>query len=511
MFIDFLLALLPILWLIIAMSLLKQPAFKACPVALVIAVILAMIKWAMPVKDMATAALEGALMALWPICLVIVAAVFVYNLCCYTHAMDIIQNLLTSVSQDKRILLLIIGWGFGAFMEGMAGFGTAVAIPASMLVGLGFNPIIAVVACLVANSTPTSFGSVGIPTTTLATITGLPGLSLAWNTTVQFFLLVILSPICMIIIYKGFKALKGIWGFTLLAGLSLGLTQLIISYFLGPELPDIIGSLVSLGLMILVARKRKGEVPEEYRVEAKDVSTQKIDLHEALVACLPFILIFVFLLCSSKMIPPIYNMLNSVKTSVVIYSGEGASASTFSWISTPGVLILIAAFIGGAVQKASMGEIFGVLGDTLKQMSKTIITIVCIVAMAKIMGYSGMIAAIAAMLVAITGSFYPIVAPFVGALGAFVTGSGTSTSVLFGELQVQTAQAIGVSPDWLAAANSVGADIGKMVSPQNIAIGAAATNLIGRESEILAKVFKWFLGFIIIAGIICYIGSLILA
>ena len=171
--VNFILALLPILWLIIALSVLKMPGFKACVIALVIDAIIALAKFNLSVSNVGTAALEGALNALWPIILVIIAALFTYNLTLETKSMDSIKGMLSSVSMDQRVLMLIIGWGFGNFMEGMAGFGTAVAIPASILVGLGFDPIPTVVACLVVNSTPTAFGSVGVPTTTLAAVTGL--------------------------------------------------------------------------------------------------------------------------------------------------------------------------------------------------------------------------------------------------------------------------------------------------------------------------------------------------
>lgn len=507
-FVEFILALLPIIWLIIAMSALKWPAYKAVPVALVITIILAYFNWKFPFGLMGTAALEGVALALWPICLVIVAAMFTYNLCLKTGSMDIIKRLLTGVSKDKRVLLLIIGWAFGGFLEGMAGFGSEVAIPASMLAGLGFNPIMATVACLVANSTPTAFGSVGIPTITAANLTGIPILELAWDTVVQEFPLIILSPFIMILILgKSPKALKGVWPIALLSGLSFGLTELIVARFIGAELVVVLGSIVSIFVTILAAKYMCKDPDPEYLVESSAVETgKKIDIKEALIACLPFILIFILLIGTSKIVPAINEGLSAIKTSVQIYQGADADPYTFTWINTPGVLIFIAAIIGGLVQKASFKEIFGVLLDTLKQMSKTIITIVSIVMMAKIMGYIGMITSIAMVLVMITGSFYPLLAPFVGALGSFVTGSGTSTSVLFGGLQQQTAQSIGIAPAWLVAANSVGACIGKMISPQNVSIGAGATGLTGQESKLINGSVKWCALYIVIAGLITYFG-----
>ena len=207
----FLLAMLPIIWLMFALSVLKMPGFKACGIAAVIAAVLATAYWRIPAAWTGAAALEGILNALWPICLVIIAALFTYNLTLETGAMEGIKSMLASVSMDGRILLLIIGWAFGNFMEGMAGFGTAVAIPAGILVALGFNPIRTVVACLIANSMPTAFGSVGVPTVTLGSVTGIDTLLLSSNVAIIEVVLFLISPFLMIAIFGGgFKALKGV-------------------------------------------------------------------------------------------------------------------------------------------------------------------------------------------------------------------------------------------------------------------------------------------------------------
>ena len=192
-----------------------------------------------------------------------------------------------------------------------------------------------------------------------------------------------------------------------------------------------------------------------------------------------------------------------------MYAGENGNSLGFSWINTPGVMIFIAAIIGGFIQKASVGEMVQVLGETLKKYWKTILTICSVMATAKIMGYSGMISDIAELLVVVAGSFYPAIAPLIGALGAFVTGSGTSTCVLFGGLQSQTAASLGLSESWMAAANVMGVGIGKMICPQGIAIGAGAISMVDSESKILSSVFKYFLLYVVIAGIICFAGSVI--
>ncbi|MDF2597021.1 MAG: lactate permease, partial [Clostridia bacterium] len=203
----FILALLPILWLIISLGVLKWPGYKACPISLAMAFLLSVFVWKMDVLDSMTAALEGAALAIWPITLVIVAAVFTYNVSLYTGGMEIIKKLITGITTDKRLLVLILAWGFGGFLEAIAGFGTAVAIPAGILFALGFDPLFAAVICLIANTTPTAFGAIGIPVITLAQVTGLDVSQLSYAVALQLMPLVILLPIALVMITgKSFKA-----------------------------------------------------------------------------------------------------------------------------------------------------------------------------------------------------------------------------------------------------------------------------------------------------------------
>ena len=500
------LTLLPIIWLIIALAVLKIPGHIACVVALVISAALALTLWQMPVVDCVTSALEGFASALWPIILVIIAAIFTYNLSLRTGAMDVIKRLLSSVSNDKRVIILLIGWCFGGFLEGMAGFGTAVAIPAGMLYGMGMNPITACLVCMLANAFPTAFGSVGIPTTTLTSVTGLEALPLSFMTVVQMVPFMILVPFLMVIAGGGgIKALKGVAGTTLAAGLSFVIPELFVAKFLGAELPVIVGSVISLGVTLAMARMRSGKpVPEEYRMSKGDAAPKKDaapqgDAMKPLIAFLPFILIFFLLLVTSKLVAPINSFLSVFASTVQISTSPNAGTVSFSWINTPGIWIFIAAIIGGIVQKASAKLMWDTLVATVKQMVKTIITIMSVLAVAKIMTYSGMISDMANLFVTLTGRFYAFVAPIIATIGAFVTGSGTNTEVLLGRLQSEAAEAIGASPYWLAAANSVGAGIGKILSPQCIATAVAAVGLTGQDSKVLGAVLKWALLMLVIA------------
>ena len=394
----------------------------------------------------------------------------------------------------------LIGWCFGGFLEGMAGFGTAIAIPASMLAGMGMNPITACLVCMLANAFPTAFGSVGIPTVTLSNVTSLDALPLAFMTVVQMIPFMILVPFLMVMAGSGGpKALKGVVGITLVSGLSFVLPELLVAKFLGAELPVIVGSVISLACTLLMARARKNKAVEPaYSMQSGPSSAAKDSMSPG-VAFLPFILIFVLLLFTSKLVAPVNTFLATFSSSFQISTSATASTTSFSWINTPGILIFIAAIIGGIVQKASAKVMWETLCATVKQMVKTIITIMSVLAVAKIMTYSGMISDMANLFVTITGRFYAFVAPIIAAIGAFVTGSGTNTEVLLGRLQSEAATAIGASPYWLAAANSVGAGIGKILSPQCIATAVAAVGLTGQDSKVLSAVLKWALLMLVIA------------
>lgn len=501
-YLKFIVALLPIILLMVALGVFKVPGHIICPIALVITIILAMLMWGMPFGITVSAALEGIALAVWPIMIVIIAAVFTYNLSIYTKGMDVIKKMLTGVTNDRRILVLILAFGFGGFLEAVAGFGTAVAIPAGILAALGFEPMFAATICLIANTTPTAFGAIGLPVNTLAKVSDISVGPLSYTISLQLFAFIVILPFVLVMITgKGFKGLKGVIGITIASGLSFAIVQMIVAKYLGAELPAVLGSVVSMGVTILIAK-----------VFYKDKSLEeeeKVSFKQGVIAWLPFILIFIFIILVSPLFPAIYEPIAAVQTSVNIYKGAGAHPYTFVWLATPGTIIIVATFIGGLIQGASFGAIVKVFLQTVKQMFKSAITIIAIVALAKVMGYSGMIKSIALVLVMVTGSFYPVISPLIGALGTFVTGSDTSANVLFGGLQVEAAKSLGVNPYWLAAANTCGATAGKMISPQSIAVATAATGLEGSEGKILNSTLKYCVSYVILLGVLTYIGTLI--
>ena len=501
----FFVACIPIIWLIISLGKIKIPGHKACPIAFLITFLIAIFIWKMDVLDAVTASFEGVFLALWPIVLVIIAAVFTYNLSIHSGSMEIIKKTMVNITKDKRILVLILAWGFGGFLESVAGFGTAVAIPAAILAALEFDPVFAAIICLIANTTPTAFGAIGLPIITLSQVTGLDIHQLSYITTIQLSLMIVIIPFILVAITgKSIKAIKGVFGITLASGIAFAVPQILVAKFIGAELPALAGSITSMLVTILLAKKF-------YNKETNEKKEEKVSVKEQIRAWIPFILVFLFVIVCSPLFPAIYNPLSKIKTSILIYTGIGAKPYTFSWLVTPGVLIILATFVGGLLQGCRFKEILLILFSTVKQMTKSAITIVSIVALAKVMGYSGMIKSIADVLVIITGRFYPLFSPIIGALGTFITGSDTSANVLFGQLQVQAANSIGANPYWIAGGNVLGATAGKMISPQSIAVATAATNLIGSEGKILNSALKVCLLYIVLAGIIVFFcGSIFL-
>ena len=496
-------AMIPVLWLIVSLGVLKMPAHKTCSFTVILTLAIAIICWRMKFIDGITATVEGMAIALWPILLVIVAALFTYNLAVETKTMDVIKKMLSSITTDKRIQVLILAWGFGGFLEAVAGYGTAVAIPASILASLGFNPLFAAVICLLANTVPTAFGALGIPVTTLATVTGLEIVHLSYVTSIQLAGFIVLIPFLLVILTeKSIKALKGVVGITLVSGITFAVPQVFIAKYLGADLPALVASICSMACTILMAKAMNKE-----KVETKE---DKIGLKEGILAWLPYILLCGLILIASPLVPSINSLLAKASSNIHIYTGDATSTTAFSWINTPGMMILIATFIAGLIQKLKFTYMLDVLKRTIIQLKTSFITIMSIVAISKIMSHSGMTSSISFGLCAITGSFYPLIAPLLGAIGTFVTGSDTSANILFGALQTEAAKSLSIDPYWIAAANTAGATAGKMISPQSIAIATSATGLIGSEGKILSTTVKYCLGYVIILGLIVYFGGGIL-
>lgn len=538
---SFVLALVPILWLVVVLLVFRWPAWRAAAGSLVLSCVLAALWWHLGAPEVATAVAEGFLMALWPIVIVIIAAVFTYNLCVRTGAMDVIGRMITSVSADRRILALLIAWCFGGFMEGMAGFGTAVAIPAGMLAALGYPPLSAVLMCLLANGVPTPYGSIGIPTVSLADLVGLDAADLAFTQMVQLAPFFIVAPVLIVLVAgkdvpgSGVaQRLRGVIGVALAAGVSFTVPALAVAALVGPELTVVVGSICSLGVTAALGRavERRGALDEAYRLgtgesaeagpsagapesaptgsraaSPADAPAAPLTLGAALRAWSCFILIFLLLLGTSKLVAPVNAALAPLSTTLTVYSGPNPGSLSFTWVNTPGVLIMVAALVGGAIQGATPRVMGEVLVATVKQMLPTVATMLAVLGCAKVMGYAGMISSISASCIAVAGGLYPLLAPWIGAVGTFVTGSGTSSGMLFGQVQAQAAEALGADPVWTVGLNSLGVAAGKMLSPQTLAIGLAAVRVRGKDAELLRAVAPYALGFLVVMSIIGMAGS----
>ena len=518
-YVLFLIAVIPIIWLIVSLGVIKLPAHKTCLFTAVLTFIITLIFWKMPFMDAVTASIEGIAIALWPILLVIVAALFTYNLAVETKSMDTMKTMLSSITTDDRIQVLILAWGFGGFLEAVAGYGTAVAIPASILASIGFNPVFAAIICLIANTVPTAFGAIGIPVTTLAAVTGLDVMRLSYLTALQLAPFIVIIPFALVILTrKSFKAIKGVFWITLASGLTFAIPQIFIAKYLGAELPALVGSLCSMLVTIIMAkamkRKNNEEISNEeiHNGQSQDqsvLSQSKVTTKEGVLAWLPYMLLCILILAASPLFPSVNQFLANFSSKIQIYTGESASPTSFIWINTPGMIIIIATVVAGLIQKVKISTMINVFKRTVKQLSKSFITITSIVAISKLMSHSGMTSSISFGITAITGSFYPIISPLLGSIGTFVTGSDTSANILFGGLQAEAAISLGIDPYWIAAANTAGATAGKMISPQSIAIATSATGLIGKEGKIFSATLKFCLGYVIILGILVYFGRFI--
>lgn len=499
-YILFIFALIPILWLVISMGASLLKAHIATFSVLLITLVLALAIWGMPLINALSAALEGALLGMWPIMAVIISAIFTYKLSVHTKSMELIKQMLSNISTDRRIQVLVLAWAFGGFLEAISGYGTSVAIPASIMIVLGFEPLFAAVICLISNTVPTAFGAVGIAVTTLSSVTDLEVHALSWNIALQLSPFILLMPFILVIITsRSLKGLKGVIGITLVSGLAFVIPQLAAAYFFSEAMPTLLGSICSLAATILWAR-----------IFHKDKCTSAslpAGIRQAFIAWLPYILIFLLIIITSPLFPSINRLLDHVKTSLTVYTGKNPGHLSFKWLSSPGTLIFLSAAIGGLAQGAKIREIIRVFIATLKQMTASTVTVLSIIAASKVMSYSGMIGTIATVLVKATGSLFPLVSPLIGMLGTFVTGSDTSSNVLFGALQKEVATAIGANPYWIAASNTAGATAGKMISPQSIAVATSATGLAGYDGKILKSTAKFCIGYVIVLGLIVYFGS----
>ncbi len=454
---------LPVAVLVAALTLLRLPAWCAALIAFASCVADAFFAFSLSPSGIAASAAAGVSTGLYPIGLVIVSALFTYGVTVESGAIEEIKRALAGLSSDSRFLALLIAFGFGNFIEGMAGFGTAVAIPCAILVGVKFDPMKAVLSCLVANTTPTAFASIGVPTLVLAGETGLDAGRLTTVIALLQIFATALTPFLILIIVDGWRGIRECWRLALVADAVFIGTWLLIAPFMGCELPDIAGGLLAMAALAAVGGRRGS-----------------IDVKRQLWAWQPFAYVVLALGCAA-FLPPERKI-------------------------SPGIIIFAAAAAGGLGQGLGIAKLLRLAVSTVLRYSKAILMICTVLALGKVMGASGMTRTLADALIASTGSFYPAVSSVVGALAGFVTGSGTSSCVLFGALQASVGSTEFES-HLFAAANIMGAGIGKMICPQSIVLGCAAAGIAGRESETMGRVLRYFAVMLAAACIATYFAA----
>lgn len=456
----------------------------------------------MPVNQFFQASLDGIVMGIFPILWVILAALFLYKVTLASGAIEKIKSMLAGVSMDRRAQGLILAFGLGGFLEAVAGFGTAVAIPAGIMTAMGFPPLLAATVCLLANTIPVAFGVLGVPIITLAQVTELPLEALSLNTAFQLIPFVVLLPLVLIYCITGsFRHLRGILSASLLSGVVFALFQTLTILWIGPELAAVFGSLGTLLFLVAWFKLFPSKESWLFKWERGSEVYQKesFSAREVLIAWFPYLLILI-LVVSVKFLPFLYFLNEPPFTiSTQFYFGEGGKPQVFNLATSGGTILFLSALLGGLIQGMNFKKVIMVLVDTCKQMWKTTVTVLFIVAMAKVMGYSGMVSDIAAVFMK-AGSLFPFISPLIGALGTFLTGSDTSSNVLFGNLQKQTALNLNMNPEWLTASNASGATAGKMISPQSISIAATATGLKGEEGNIMRNTLVYCIIYVVLMG-----------
>ena len=507
-----LVALVPILFLFIALTVLKMKGHWAAIVATSLAVGVACIAYGMPMQYAGLSVVYGALFGLFPVSWIVITALFIYNMSVKTGQFEVVKNSLATISDDRRMQALLIAFSFGAFIEGAAGFGTPVAITAAMLAGLGFNPLYAASLCLLANTAPVAFGAIGIPIVVGANASGvdLMGFSQMVGRTLPF--LSVFVPLYLVILMAGWKKGIEVWPACMVSGGSFALVQFLSANYIGPLLPDILSSISSMICTVIFLRywhpKESWRFPEEPKSEGREKLMYSGG--QVFRSWAPFLLLSVFVAAwGINNVQTAMNQIFLVKLPIegldkMVIDEVGKSKAavyTFNGLSAAGTAILLAWFFCIPVMGASIRTALDVAGNTLKQLRWPIVTIATILGFAYIMNYSGMAITLGHAF-ASTGWFFPFFAAFLGWLGVFMTGSDTSTNALFGKLQAVTAHQLGINPLVTVNANTCGGVTGKMISPQSISVATAATNMVGKEYEIFRFTLKHSLILCTVVGII---------
>ena len=519
--ISALIAAIPITFIFWALIIRKMKGYLASLFTVLIAVVLAIIIYGMPVKLALASTLHGALYGLLPICWVIIGAMFLYNVTVRSGQFEIIKNFMASITTDRRLQALLVAFSFGAFLEGAAGMGAPVAITAAMLVGLGFNPLYAAGISLVANTAPVAFGSVGIPVITAAQVSGLPEMAVSQMVGRILPILGLIVPFYLVIMMSGFRRSFEVMPAILVSGIVFALVQFLVSNYVNPMLPGILAGVASIISLTVLLKYWKPKSIWRFRDEPQQVTDtrHKYSIGQIFKAWSPFIVMTLMIMAWGMQ--PVKNALNSIldikffipglKDTILKPDGSGfldIKPYDFNILSTAGTATVLSAFISLPIIGMSFRDGLKSFAATLKQLKFPIITIASIVGFAFVANNSGMLITIA-MALAGTGVLFPFFSPVLGWLGVFLTGSDTSSNALFCKLQYTSAETIGIDPVLSVGANASGGVTGKMISPQSLAVGTAAVGLVGKESDLLRFTIKHSLIFLLVVSVITIIQAYI--
>jgi lactate permease len=528
---------IPLITLFVLLGGLRWKAHWAALSALLAAILVAVIVYSMPLGMALSSALEGAAFGLFPIMWIVFNAIWIYNMTERTGHFSVLRRSFERVSDDERIQAIIIAFSFGALLEALAGFGTPVAITASMLVGLGMKPIKAASVALVANTAPVAFGAIAIPIITLAGLTELPKDDLGAMVGRQTPFLALIVPLILVGMVDGMRGVRQTWPAALVGGAAFAVGQWLCSNYVSVELTDIVAALLSVGALVLFLRVWQPSEPLraegtgfsrpamaggaaadpafEAEVRRREGGPDHRDTaREQLIAYSPYLIIIaIFALAQWS---PIKTFLED--NGVIEFDWPGldirnadgesptAATFTFNWLPAAGTLLLIAGLLTIAVLRMGLGRAVRIYVETLDQLKWATLTVATVLGLAYVMNLSGQTITIGQW-IAGAGGLLPFLSPIIGWLGVAVTGSDTSSNSLFGVLQTTAAKDAGYSQVLLAAANSSGGVMGKMVSPQNLAIGAAAVGLAGQEGDLFRRVIGWSLGLLLVMCVIVYLQS----
>ena len=528
-----LVAIIPIVVLFVLLAGIRIAAQWASLATLATALVIAVLVYGMPIGLALNSTLLGICFGLFPIVWIVINAIFIYNVIVDTGHFDTIRDSLAGVSNDRRVQVVLIAFVFGALLEATAGFGTPVAITGALMAGLGFEPFYAAALALLANTAPVAFGGFGIPILTAGAVSGLDPMELSQMVGRQTPFLALIIPGMLVTVMAGFRRMLEVLPVVAVSGIAFALTQFLVSNLLGPELADLLAALVTVAAVIALMAVWSPSSEWHFEHEPHSDDRESFDtppLGRTLYSWSPFIIIVGLFL--TVQIPPIKDAVSAMQTAINFPSAEISDTTglptvpwpglnghieqtapvvpkptpydavfSTNWLSAAGTIILIADIISLAVLRVGPGRALRIYGESLNQLKWAILTIATILGLAYLLNYSGITFTLGLILAA-TGVLFPFFAPIIGWLGVALTGSDTSSNALFANLQKVTAQQIGLSPNLTVGANSSGGVLGKMISPQNLAVGTSATGLQGKEGDLLRLVLRWSIGLTIVMSIL---------